>query len=194
MPAIPQTITKQTILDTWKPLYNCLQILFTGLDEEILKDIIQESMMDFITSHDDLTTVQNHFSYILKIAIRKTWKHIESKKKQAASHLNLVDQYKNIKDINENRESLDLAIHSIIDAISELGEKESQILIMRYFNKASFQEIAGQIGYSSSEVARNAMSRSLQNLRKIIHRKNKNLDWWLENPYLERFFHEKELL
>lgn len=194
MSTSPAPITRQTILDTWKPLYNCLKILFSGLDDEILKDIIQESMMDFITSHEDLSTVTNHFSYILKIAVRKTWKYLEAKKRQTASHLNLVDQYKNIKESNERRESEEQAILSIIEAISELGEKESQIVMMRYFNKSSFQEIASKVGYSSSEVARNAMSRTLQSLRTIIYRKNKNLDWWQENPYLEKFFHEKELI
>lgn len=189
-----EPITRQTILDTWKPLYNCLQILFSGIDDEILKDIIQESMMDFITTHDDLTTVTNHFSYILKIAVRKTWKYLEAKKKYTASHLNLVEQYKDIKESNERRESEEQAILSIIEAISELGEKEAQIVMMRYFNKSSFQEIASRVGYSSSEVARNAMSRTLHSLRNIIYRKNKNLDWWQENPYLEKFFHEKELV
>lgn len=189
-----EPITRQTILDTWQPLYNCLQILFSGLDDEILKDIIQDSMMDFITTHEDLTTVTNHFSYILKIAIRKTWKYLEAKKKYTESHINLVEQYKEIKEANERRESQEQAILSIIEAISELGEKESQIVMMRYFNKSSFQEIAGKVGYSSSDVARNAMSRTLQNLRTIIYRKNKNLDWWQESPYLERFFQEKELV
>lgn len=194
MPSSPDPITRQTILDTWKPLYNCLQILFSGLDEEILKDIIQDSMMDFIINHEDLSTVTNHFSYILKIAVRKTWKYLEAKKKITASHVNLLDQYKEIKESNEKREAQEQAILSIIDAISELGEKESQIVMMRYFNKSSFQEIAGKVGYSSSDVARNAMSRTLQHLRNIIYRKNRNLDWWQENPYLEKFFQEKELV
>lgn len=193
MPTQTENITNQTILDSWQPLYNCLKLLFLGLDEEILKDIIQESMMDFITQQENISEIKNHFSYILKIAVRKTWKYLEAEKKQTASHLNLIDQYKIIKDSNENRESLEFAVHCIIEAISELGEKESQMVVMHYFNKASYQEIANKIGYNSSDVARNAMSRTLQNLRKIIFQKNKNQEWWQENPYLEKFFHSKEM-
>jgi len=193
MPTSIENITKQTILESWQPLYNCLKLLFFGIDEETLKDIIQESMMYFITQEENISEIKNHFSYILKIAVRKTWKYLEAQKKQNASHLNLIDQYKIIKDSNENRESLEFAVHCILEAISELGEKESQMIVMHYFNKASYQEIANKIGYNSSDVARNAMSRTLQNLRKIIFQKNKNQEWWQENPYLEKFFHSKEM-
>ncbi len=193
MPTQTENSANQTILDSWQPLYNCLKLLFLGLDEEILKDIIQESMMDFITQQENISEIKNHFSYVLKIAVRKTWKYLEAEKKQTASHLNLIDQYKIIKDSNENRESLEFAVHCIIEAISELGEKESQMVVMHYFNKASYQEIANKIGYNSSDVARNAMSRTLQNLRKIIFQKNKNQEWWQENPYLEKFFNSKEM-
>lgn len=182
------------ILDTWSPIYNCLNMLFPGLDDEVFKDIIQDSMIEFILNPEKEANIKNPFSYILKIAIRKTWKFIEEQKKITNSQSNLAIQYRDIKEINDNRLAMQTAIQSILDALSDLNDKEIKLLTMHFFNKDDFQTIAKTIGYSSADVARNAMSRSLKHLRKIIYQRNKNLDWWAENPYLSNFFHTKETI
>lgn len=182
------------ILDTWKPVYNCLRLLFSDLDEECLKDVIQDAMIEFITNPNKELSVKNPFSYILKIAIRKTWKTIEEQKKLAISQLEIVEQYQSIQEINESRIAMEAAIETILDSFAVLNEKEIKLVTMRFFNKEDFRTIAQLLGYSSADVARNAIGRIIERLRQNIYQKNKNLDWWNDSPYFSNFFQSMEVI
>jgi len=183
----------EILLNHWEALFKCLQSLFSDIDSEILKDIIQESVIDLMKSKQlDSSEIKNPFAYLLKIGIRKTWKVLKDQDKQESIYHEVYDHNQSIHEHNEQRLLQEQAIQEILEAINHLTEKESKLLSLRFFSELSFKEIASSVGYSSSEVARNAMSRTLTHLRTIIRQNNKHRDWWLESPYFARFFMKKE--
>ncbi len=171
-------------LNNWKPVRNCLTTIFPDLDEETKQDIIQESMLNLLESQTDLDDIQDPFAYLLKMCTRKTYKHLREKKKTASYEMEDVPQTEEEQRVHFPEQALEAILH----CVDQLKTKESQLFHLRFLQKKSFDEIATLAGYKNSNVARNAMSRVLDKLRKDIKKGFIHQDWWTENPTLSDFF------
>lgn len=96
-------------------------------------------------------------TYLLAV-VRNCWlQELRQQKKMPAA--NLADE---IAVIDQDEEPL---YNTATDAFKLLGEKCRQLLIMFYFKKKTFREIAAELAFSSEELAKNQKYRCMQKAR-----------------------------
>jgi RNA polymerase sigma-70 factor (ECF subfamily) len=147
------------------------------LDKAVADDIFQEAFIKVIESLKAKTyNEQGKFlPWIMRIAHNLTIDHFRRLKKISIVRENddfnvferkgcwdiSIEQEIMIEDLNKN----------LIDLLQELLPEQKEILIMRFFYKMSFKEIAEDTGVSIN-TSLGRMSYAIKNLKKLIKKHN----------------------
>lgn len=150
------------------------------LDKAVADDIFQEAFIKVIESLKAKTyNEQGKFlPWIMRIAHNLTIDHFRRLKK-----FNIVRENENFN-IFERKGCWDISIEqeimiedlnkNLIDLLQELLPEQKEILIMRFFYKMSFKEIAEDTGVSIN-TSLGRMSYAIKNLKKLIEKHKVNL-------------------
>lgn len=151
------------IYDTYGPLlYVYARKLLGDIDEA--KDMVQElfmslwekkSITDFKTSLSAYLYSSIRYMFIKKMTHQKVkMAHAEKLSFITEKHSNGTNEYVEVRDLQRQ----------IADMIASLPPQLAQVVVMRKFEYASYQEIAEEMGLSEKTV-RNLMAQALKSLR-----------------------------
>jgi len=141
-------------------------------DEDLTKDCIQQIFMELWDKRSKLPEVTQIKSYLLKYLKRKIFKELSSKKKYI--------QDLTISEYLDEASYEDLLItkqqsHEIHDrlqrAISQLSARQMQIIMLKFYEGMSYDEIA-EITHLQHRTVYNQLHRAVKELRKSMFIKN----------------------
>ena len=148
-------------------------ILRSTLNEDLTEDIVQETMLQLLSSLKTLTDPSRFWPWLFTIANNKKISHFRAAKRHPATHFSALQEHllesameEDTADIHEKPAMKEL--HRIVLATMEkLTHDERSVLSLRCFEDMPYREIAEVTGCSQSTIrvqflrARNKLHKSL---------------------------------
>ncbi|WKN45703.1 RNA polymerase sigma factor [Tunicatimonas pelagia] len=141
-----------------------------NLNNEIIKDAIQDFFIDLRDHRKRLTSIQHIRPYLLKSFRRKL---LKVKKRQEKSKSSLADFHHLHFSVTPSREKTMLESEQLEEqaarlnkAIQKLSRHQKEAIYYLYFENMSYQEIQQVMGMKYIRSARNLIYQALNRLRK----------------------------
>jgi RNA polymerase sigma-70 factor (ECF subfamily) len=143
------------------------------LNQNLTEDIRQETLLQMCKSLGSLRDMNNIKAWLFKTAWGKTMNHYRSNKK----HKHMAIDENNLVDALESKrfEGLKTLIgkeiaETLVQSISQLGERQRSVLVLRCYENLSYAEIASVMNCSET-AARVLLFRAKNHLRAKLHKK-----------------------
>lgn len=122
-------------------------ILSMSLDQEIAKDIMQNTFLNAIKSLHTFKGKSSIKTWLIAIAKNEYYKYIKKNPlNKSIDEISLREIHYNDKHNDEIKERY----KAILEIISKLEEPQRQVMILRLINEFSFKEIGETIGKSEN--------------------------------------------
>lgn len=136
----------KTMLDEHLPIvYGYVYARVAG-SEAVAQDVMQETVLEGLKSSASFKGESRLSTWLCTIARRRIFRYYEQERKQqaAAQGLHLV--------VEEDEIEVALDKDRIIRLLAQLSAVHRQVLILKYLDDLSVQDIAGQLGRSNVQV------------------------------------------
>ncbi len=147
-------------------------------DEDFIKDTIQDLFCDLIRTRNKLGDTDNIYFYLLKALKRKIIREITKLKKIKHSDFDHVPQQVlmtySIEEEWIEKEKLSETEIQLKNALSQLSNKQKEILYYRFNCELEYEEICEIMGMKYGS-ARKMVFRAIKSLRKILVEVNVSL-------------------
>jgi RNA polymerase sigma factor (sigma-70 family) len=189
-PSHAMTFNKRDIDKNWQllvegerqGLYECFNIFYEDLyklglslyrDPELVKESIHDLFLELWKIRGKLTDVKNVQQYVITIFKRVLYK---AKKGQGITwdELEEGEEFSLVAEVSYEEILIASQQHTAIQqqlqvALSELSERQKQLIRLKYFEQLSFREIADQTSLTERTIY-NTLHNAMQVLRKKIIR------------------------
>lgn len=144
-------------------------ILSNNGTEQEAKDIYQDAVIVLYEKLQDQDFRLNcQIKTFLYSVSRRLWLKRLSEKNKFVSHLDEFEAFLPMEKLEVNLEEYDRQFEIMAQALEKLGDPCKSILKGFYIEKKSMQEIAGEMGYTNPENAKNQKYKCLQRLKKLF--------------------------
>lgn len=142
----------------------------SGLDGNEARDILQESFIKVWRKLNEFDSGLKFSSWLYRIVHNETVSFIRKKKSYGKDRKQEVEKYRELLKVEPDQE-LDLEERSAItwNSLQQLPLKYREVLILKYFEKMSYEEISDILKIPEGTVAVR-MNRAKKMLREIIEK------------------------
>lgn len=141
-------------------------VLTNSGNEEDVKDILQEGIITFYekAKEPDFVLTCEVKTFLYSVCRNKWLKSLRGK----SSDIPFRDVQEKIIELNNDTEENTLTLQQEIlsELINTLGEACKKILTLFYYDQLSMEEIAGKMGYTNADNAKNQKYKCLRRLQK----------------------------
>lgn len=168
-------------MQNYKKVY--LTVYSYTKDKYISEDAVQQAFIIAYKKLDQLEFKEKFASWVISIALNEA-KRLLSSSINNAKITPLTDFHLNI--VSDNKESHVELKEDINNVLNKLKEKETEILVLKYYADLSLQQIADLLGINLSN-AKVRLHRAKENFRKLINQDvNQNKEVELQWPYQKK--------
>lgn len=169
-----EILTKQNYKKVYQTVYSYTK------DKYISEDAVQQAFVIAYKKLSQLKSKDKFASWVIVIALNEAKRILNNKNKVKLTLLSDL----NLNITSENKEENDIVLKEDIDnVLSQLKEKDAEILVLKYYADLSLQQIADSLGINLSNT-KVRLHRAKENFRNlIIHDINQNMEVELQWPY-----------
>ncbi|SDP83976.1 RNA polymerase sigma factor [Clostridium gasigenes] len=132
------------------------------VNEELIKDAVQETIMTVYEKIDDLRNIDSFKFWLLKILGNKCRDTLKRQRK-----ILYLDTYIEKVHIENGYEEIEIR-----QCLEELSEDYKKVIVLYYFNDLSYKEISALLNISEGTV-KSRLSRAKEKLSKIIDKEGR---------------------
>lgn len=159
-----------------------LKVRFIIKDPEESYDVLQEALISAFNSLNKFKGNSSIYTWLYRIVVNKSLDYLKQKRKKDKIYFSYDNPYtekdeiinnfnRNINNIQQNYEQNELFNH-LINIINSMQEKYKEILIMRYFDDLSYEEIA-EIKQIKIGTVKSRLNKAKEILKKKLINENK---------------------
>lgn len=135
-------------------------------EQNVVKDAIQDLFMELWRSKEQLQPPRSIEAYLLKALRYKLMRNAKVQQRYQADVPDAPDTF-NIESTILLRETEDLQKEQIQRAISQLPQRQQEVINLRFFQGCSTEDVAGIMGLNYQS-ATNLLHRAVLHLRKFL--------------------------
>lgn len=171
-----EILTKQNYKKVYQTVYSYTK------DKHISEDAVQQAFIIAYKKLDQLKFKEKFASWVISIALNEAKRILNNK--HNAKITPLTDLHLNIlSDSKDNNVELKEDIYNVLN---KLKEKETEILVLKYYSDLTLQQIADFLGINLSNT-KVRLHRAKENFRKLINQDlNRNREVELQCPYQKK--------
>ncbi len=167
----------------YEKLYLKVRSIIKDPDESY--DVLQEALISAYNSLNKFKGNSSIYTWLYKIVVNKSIDYLKRKKKKDKIQYSFkksyddreeegYNSYKNYYELQENYEQNEL-FEYLIDLIENMDKKYKEILIMKYFDELSYEEIA-DIKQIKLGTVKSRLNKAKEILKKKLIKENKFVD------------------
>lgn len=155
------------------PMIRRMVVGNSGSEQEA-KDIYQDAVIAFYErcQQPDFRLTCKISTYLYAVS-RRLWLKRLGEKKWTPMAIHEIEPFEGMEAEMAKVDDHEVSVATMQEALSQLGEPCSSIILDFYFNKSSMEDIAGKFGYTNTDTAKNQKYKCLQRLKKLFFEKYK---------------------
>jgi len=140
-----------------------------GGDEPVAEDLLQETLLEAVRGASNFRGEAAASTWMCAIARRRLARHYEAERKREAvqASLRLVEDLSAPEEEPEQRTALIEQTDEVVRALGRLPALHRQVLVLKYMEGMSVQDIAGQVNRSRVQV-QSLLQRAREGLRRQL--------------------------
>ncbi len=154
-----------TLVDRYQQSIYRMTLRMIG-DSEEAQELTQNVFVKVYSKLDSFDPKYKFFSWLYRIALNESLNYVKSRKKLTDFDENSFEDHETPEEIYQDKEKKRILHRSLL----ELSEKYRIVIVMKYYDNMSYEEISEVTGLSVKKV-RSRLFTARKNLKELIEKK-----------------------